>query len=62
MKKKTDKDKIMALANLFEDKIYEKPLSVQIPAWKRRFVFNKAGEIIRVQDIVKSGYNTIGRA
>lgn len=62
MKKITDKEKIVLLAHFFDDKIHEKPLSIQVPAWRRRFVFNKSGEIIRVQDIVKSGYNTIGRA
>ena len=48
----TDKEKFIGLAQLLGDDYEEKPKSLTVPAWKRRFTFNIHGYLNKVQDIV----------
>lgn len=53
----TDSEKIYALAKILKDEIYETKLSfAYIPAWGKKFKFNEAGEIIKIQVDTKGGY------
>ncbi len=63
----TDKEKFIKLARLFRDNYVEKPRSLLVEAWQRRFVFNSHGFLEKVQDVnrkYKSGrqYLTIAEA
>jgi hypothetical protein len=47
----TDREKIKWVAKFFEVEYDEKPKSIIVTSWKRRFTFNKADEIVKIQDV-----------
>ena len=62
----TDKQKIIKIAELFGDNYRESKKSVTVKPWGRRFTFNEAEEIVKIQDVFyqESGkvyYKVIGR-
>ena len=67
----TDRKKLLVIAATLGDDagVVIKPRSIEIPAWRRRFVFDGAtGDIVKVQDVVPNSalpslreYRTIGR-
>ena len=63
----TDKQKIIKIAELFGDNYRESKKSVTVKPWGRRFTFNEAEEIVKIQDVFypknsKQHYKTIGEA
>ena len=49
-----DKAKMIWLATSFGDDYIEKPKSLTIPNWKKRFTFNSKDEIIKIQGLHKN--------
>ena len=47
----TDREKIKWVAKYLGDEYIDKPKSLIVIPWKRRFTFNETNEIIKVQDV-----------
>lgn len=49
-----DREKMIWLATAFGDNYLEKPKSIIIPNWKKRFTFNAKNEIVKIQGVHKN--------
>lgn len=47
----TDKQRMVLLAIRFGDEYKERPKSLIVPNWRRRFTFDETGEMKTVQDV-----------
>jgi len=57
-----DKEKLIKLAEIFGDNYHNKPKSLIVPNWGKRFVFNSEMEIVKVQEYGGPVYKTLGEA